>query len=275
MYEEARQLLRSVRLQARLTQADLALATHFSEATIRSYESLSATRQRNPSREHLEAILRALYAPRDASTSIMEGFGYSTSRTLYPLDRFPDYFFQPDELDAFVELVPWPQFVVNSAVEIVAANDAAERLWGISLAEERARAQSGTANLLAVASRPEIASRIVNWEECLSTVIGVLRGQPERPEALLDPSERFKTVIHDFAANDGLHLARLFELWEKAPPLPSKVRWHYRVVWNDPVVGEMHFLAVVSTASEPAGLAFNDWQPTDSSSWQRIESLLM
>jgi len=30
----------------------------------------------------------------------------------------------------------------------------------------------------------------------------------------------------------------------------------------------MRFLAMVSTASEPDGLAFNDWIPVDASSWE-------
>jgi hypothetical protein len=204
----------------------------------------------------------------------MEGFGYSTTHTLYPTTLYPNYFFDVEELAAYVERVPWPQFVVNTAVEVVTANAAAERLWGLTLAEERARTRSGAANLLAVASHPSIVARLANWEECLAVVVGTLKGAPERPEHLDDPSERFKTVLEDFAGADGNSLARLFKVWSEAPPLPAKVRWEYPVTWNDPEVGEMRFLAVVTTASEPAGLAFNDWHPMDAQSSQRLFQLL-
>lgn len=270
MYEDARQLLRQARKHADLTQAELACQVSSSLAAIRSYESLNAARQRNPNREHLEKILNALYASREEATAVMEGFGYSTTRTLYPTDKYPDYFFDVDELQTYVDRVAWPEFVVNSAVDIVAANKAAESLWGVTLADERGRTQSGAANLLAVASQSRVTDRIVNWEECVSIVVGTLKGQPERPEQLDEPSRRFENVLEDFAGGEPSSVARLLDLWARTTPLQPKVRWDYPVVWRDPEVGEMRFHAIVSTASEPGGLAFNDWHPADVESWERF-----
>jgi hypothetical protein len=35
----------------------------------------------------------------------------------------------------------------------------------------------------------------------------------------------------------------------------------------------MRFLAVVNTASEPDGLAFNDWMPVGAETWKNFEEL--
>ena len=273
VYEEARRSLRRAREKAGLTQAELGRLASSSESAIRSYESENVSRQRNPNRAHLESILKIVYASRDEATSIMEGFGYSVSRTLFPPELFPDYFFSQEQLDDYVERVPWPEFVVNTAVDIVAANKAAERLWGTTLTEERARSRNGVANLLAVASQPRIAERLVNWDECLRLVLGTLKGTPERPEALDQPSNRLEHVLQDFAGGNPAVVSRLVEIWSNSPPLPAKVRWDYPVVWRDPEAGELRFHAIVSTASEPAGLAFNDWHPADAGAWGWVDGV--
>jgi hypothetical protein len=48
----------------------------------------------------------------------------------------------------------------------------------------------------------------------------------------------------------------------------------YPVVWNEPGIGRISFRAVVTTANEPAGLAFNDWIPADAESWEHLEAVL-
>lgn len=55
--------------------------------------------------------------------------------------------------------------------------------------------------------------------------------------------------------------------------LRSQCRWSYRVVWRDLELGEMRFHCLVSTASEPDGLAFNDWHPVDSDTWSVLEQV--
>lgn len=273
MHDEARRLLRLARERAGFSQEALAQRARCSVSTIRAYETTNAGRQRNPTRDQLEPILRALYVPRDEETSILDGFGFSTSRTLFPAERFPTFYFEVDELAAEVARVPWPEFVVNTSVDILAANKPAERLWGVTLVEQRQRARSGTANLLSVATQPEIASRIVNWDECVSVVIGTLKGTPERPESLEQPSRRFEDVLADLIDGDPRFVARIAELWATTAPLSAKIRWEYPIIWQDPAVGEMRFRALVSSASEPAGLGFNDWHPIDADTWERMERL--
>ena len=45
------------------------------------------------------------------------------------------------------------------------------------------------------------------------------------------------------------------------------------MVWVDPDVGTLRFRAMVNTASEPDGLAFNDWIPLDAATWDGLARL--
>ncbi len=78
-------------------------------------------------------------------------------------------------------------------------------------------------------------------------------------------------MLAEFAKGDPAFLKRLIEVWTSAVPWPAKVRQQYRVVWSDPGYGEMRFLAQITTASEPGGLAFNDWHPVDAGTWTVLE----
>jgi hypothetical protein len=48
--------------------------------------------------------------------------------------------------------------------------------------------------------------------------------------------------------------------------MEPKCRWSFPIIWRDDL-GEMRFLNVINTASEPDGLAFNDWVPVDANAW--------
>lgn len=58
-------------------------------------------------------------------------------------------------------------------------------------------------------------------------------------------------------------------LWSATPPAGAKVRWEYPVVWRGDT-GLLRFLAVVSTANEPKGLAFNDWITLHGATWEAL-----
>jgi hypothetical protein len=47
--------------------------------------------------------------------------------------------------------VPWPEFVINDPVEVLAVNRAAEALWRIDFAHERGVRTRAQMNLLSVA----------------------------------------------------------------------------------------------------------------------------
>lgn len=268
--DEWRLLIREARERAGLSQRALAERAHVSPETVRGYES---GRRSNPSRDRLLRLLSALDAPRELATGILEGAGFAAPPTLFPLDEHPRYFFSVDELQSEVELIAWPEFVLNNANEVVAANTAVQKLWGIDFQQERAKRTRAQLNLLAVASQRHFADRMLNWDECVATLAAVFKGSPVRPASLDEPDPYFHQVLDEFAAGDPAFLARLVEVWASTPARDAKVRWDYRVVWQDPEYGVMRFHALVGTASEPAGLAFNDWIPVNAESWSVLEQV--
>ena len=261
--------LRHEREQLGLTQAELGTAAGLSPEAIRKYESGART----PNREHLHAILGALQVPQVRARGILGEAGFSAAERLFPIDAHPDYFYTLEEASAEIERTPWPQFVVDNVMEIAAANRAASLLWGVDLAAELAGRTRSQLHFLALMAEPLFASRIANFEECLAMAVGVLKGVPDGGAAIDAPGPWAEQVLGHFAANHPGALASLLHVWERTPPRPPKSRWTYRIVWREPE-GEMRFEAVVSTASEPDGLSFNDWMPADAESHAVLERVL-
>ena len=259
--------LRTARRNVGLSQREVAERIGLSRESIHAYEA----GRRRPSRERLAAILQALESTAYETNEILEAAGFSTPSTMFPSDEYPDYFFSIDELQGEVELVEWPEFVLNNANEVVAANATVQALWGIDFACERETRTRAQLNLLSVASQGKFADRIINWDECVATLAAVFKGRPVNPASLDEPGPYFSEVLQEFASGDRAYLERLVRIWMATPGRDAKVRWSYRVVWRDEEFGEMRFRSVVGTASEPGGLSFNDWQPLDAATWGVLE----
>jgi len=235
--------------------------------TIRRYEDGT----RRPPEERLMRLLDELKATGTCARGILVAAGYRPAPTLFPNWRYPNYFYSVDDLPAVVERVPWPEFVLDNNIELIAANSAAAAVWRVDLAKELAHRTRPQMNLISVASDHHFADRVVNWDEVVATIIAVFKAQPRNPESLDEPSSYFDAVISEFTKGDPAFLQRLFTVWEATPPMQPKCRWDYRVAWRDPDFGEMRFHCLVSTASEPDGLAFSDWHPVDAETWTVLE----
>lgn len=264
-----RRKLRNVRERLGLSQREVAERAGVSPETVRGYE----TGRRRPTRERLSELLDAMPAAAHERKEILEGAGFSAPRTMFPAAEYPDFFFSIDEAQSEVELGAWPAFVLDSAFELVAANAAVQALWGIDFEAERAVRTAAQMNLLAVASERRFADRMVNWDECVATLAVVFKGRPSNPASLDEPDPYFSEVLAAFADGDPAFLARLVRVWIATPARGAKVRWSYRVVWRDDEFGEMRFHCVVSTASDPGGLGFNDWHPVDAETWSVLEQV--
>jgi transcriptional regulator with XRE-family HTH domain len=262
-----RQKLREVRRRVGISQRDTAERAGLSQESIRAYE----TGRRRPTREGLRTILQALEATAYEANDILEAAGFTTPSTMFPDNEYPNYFFSVAELQAEVELVEWPEFVLDNANELVAANASAQALWGIDFAHERETRTRAQLNLLSVASQQGFTDRIVNWDECVATLAAVFKGRPVNPASLDEPDPYFSEVLREFADGDPAFLARLVQIWVMTPARDAKVRWNYRVIWRDEEFGDMRFRSVVGTASEPGGLSFNDWHPLDADTWGVLE----
>ena len=254
-----------------MSQKALAELVGVSPETIRGYERGT----RSPTRVHLRQLIHALELPEAEANQIVDELGLALGkrRTLFPSDRFPDYFFTVGELQEYVETVPWPRFVLNNLGEVVAVNKAAQALWQIDFQAERVRRTQAQLNLLSIASEARFAQRMANWDECVATVLAVLKGKPDNPGSLEEPTLYLQQVLAEFAKHDPSYLPRLFTLWQNTPPREAKVQWSYRVDWNDPHAGLVRFTALVSTVNEPDALGLNDWIPMDAATWTNLESV--
>ena len=99
----------------------------------------------------------------------------------------------------------------------------------------------------------------------------MLKGRPNDARTLDEPDPYFSLVLGEFAKGDTAFLGRMIEIFASTPARDPKVRWSYPVAWRDDDFGDMRFMSIVGTASEPDGLAFNDWIPLDAESWEALE----
>ncbi len=265
-----RAILRIERRRLGLTQRQLAERAGVATETLRKYES----GDRTPSRASLERLLAALAVPQATVRAVFGELGFATADTLFGPHSDPDYNFTIPQMQAFADEVPWPQFGVNNVLEVVCANRAAEILWGIDFEAEMARRSRAQLNFMAITAERRFSQRIVNWQASMARVVGVLKAIPQSASLLDSPDSLFGEVFATFAKNDPTAIPKLFALWERTPPATAKVRWNYPITWREPGFDDIRLLGVVTTASEPDALAFNDWIPIDAASHATLERII-
>lgn len=261
--------LREERERLNLTRQAFARLVGVPTDTLRRWEDGT----RRPSEPRLRQVLEALKLTGGPANDILVGAGYNPQPTLFPNWRFPAYFYKHEELASAVGKLPWPAFVLDHNVEVIAANDAVQALWRIDFAAELSSRTRAQMNMLSVASDHHFSDRLVNWDECVAVMAATFKGQPQDPESLDQPSAYLNAVLAEFASGDPQFLRRMIEVFAKTPGREPKVRWEYPVVWRDDDFGEMRFMGVVTTASEPDGLGFNDWHPLDADTWSVLENV--
>jgi transcriptional regulator with XRE-family HTH domain len=252
-----------------MTRAQLAAASGVPANTIRRWEE-GGKDGRNPTLPRLIKVLEALDCPEAESNAILEELGYPRRPPRFTTATHPNFYYSVEELQPVVEEAPWPEFVLNDNMELVAANVTAAALWGADFAAEKQRRTPGQMNLVALATSPEFIGHVVNWEEAVAAIASSLKWGAS--EAVMDqPPPYMNAVLEEMAAGDPAHLKALMDIFQRTPPREPKCRWTYPVRWRDEEAGDMRFTAIVNTASEPDGLAFNDWIPLDAETWTRLE----
>jgi transcriptional regulator with XRE-family HTH domain len=254
--------LSAARQRVGLSQADLAARASVSLATVKAYEQ----GKRHPSRPYLIALMDAMKLEVMERNDLLEAAGYASDAdevvpSLGPLQ------FTKERAQEEIDRARWPAFVLNEMSEVVVANDAALALWGVSLADYPTVSDR---SLLSFVSDPRFADRIGNWDEAVGTIASVFKGHFRGGEDLNDPSPVFRTMLEKFLAGDPGYVARFLKLWQEVEPAPFLMRWHYRVVWEEPGASRMEFDGVVSNCNEHEGWSFNDWVPVDAGTWEAL-----
>ena len=267
MNEEWRGIMRSVRRQLPLTQREVASRAGLSTDTVRSYE----TGRKHPRREHLVAILDVLKVARDARNAILTSAGFAPDGHMLTYD-YPRGMFLPAEAVAHVAKFPWPAFVLDEYLKVLGANDAAQALWGVDLDSEFT--DDVERNLLSVASSPRFADRCLNWDEAVTDLLAVFKGKDRGADDIENPTPYFKAVIERFLAGEPRYVAKLMRLWDGASPTwERKMRWSYRIVWDEPGIGVLRFECLATVAHHGDATHFNDWIPTDAPTWLALGEL--
>lgn len=260
-------MLASARTRLGLTQADLAGRSHVSANTIKAYEA----GRRHPSRPYLAALLDALKIGREERNRITEDAGYASDGYQIGPWVYGEFMFAQDEAAAFIEQYEWPAFLLAEMMDVTAANAAAQRLWRVDLTKEFLG--PGDRNVLAVASDPRFGGRCTNLPEILRIMASVFKGHHRGAETLDDPSPVLASILERFMTGDPAYLQVLLRAWQDAVPRTPKIRWEYPIVWADPDVGALRFRCLVTAASEPDGVSFNDWIPLDAATWEGLRRL--
>lgn len=259
-------LLVAARTRLGVSQADLATRSHVSLPTVKAYEQ----GKRHPSRPYLTAILDALHVSVMERNAIMDAAGYAADhREIVPGVKELDL--TPEESQAELDRLSWPAFVLNDASEVVFTNTIMELVWGVDLRSEFQDVSDRS--MLAVASDPRFADRLLNWDEAVSALAAVYKGHFRGGEDLEEPSPSFKRVLDRFLSGDPAYVARFLQVWQDAPEATVNLRWHYRMVWDVPGIGAMDFDCVVSHCNQSEAWSFNDWIPRDAASWAVLDQL--
>lgn len=265
MDDWARQL-RQAREAEGLSREALASVANVSAQTVKAYE----LGLRNPSQDLLIALLDALKADRSLRNSVLIGAGFAPDGAeLGPQND--DYMFGLREAEESIRQRPWPAHVNNELMEVVAANEVAQKLWDVDLAREYNTPVQR--NMLTVASTPRFADCVANWDEMVSVGISIMKGHHRGAEEVPEgTSQYFAAVMQLLFAGDPKYVTRFLTLWESVPPRSPKIWWSYPVVWvRDQAV--LRFTATVSLANEQDGLYFHDWIPMDGATATALDEI--
>jgi hypothetical protein len=249
-----------------LSRDALALAAGVSGESIRAYE----TGRRRPPREVLVALLDQLSVQAYERDSILTAVGYAPDSRVLGADRQdPEHSFE--EALAEVNSVQWPSVITNEAMDVVAANVVAQRLWGVDLSREFNRPVER--NLLAQMSNPRIADQIANWEEAVSILLTLVKGSYGDVAENSETSKYYQACMATFLAGDPRYVQAGARIWLEVTPRIYKWRFSYPMHWRHPRHGLLRFHVLVNPVNRQKRITLNDWMPLDGHTWEATREL--
>lgn len=259
-----RAALRQARKRRQMTQARLAQTAGLSLAAVKAYESGA----RHPSPLALKAIIDSLGLTREEANPILAGAGYAVDWQSLLNAR---YVSEPERLQSEIQKYPWPSFITNQGIYLVAANRAFEVVWDVDLSREFLDPRDR--NFLAGASNERFVRCIENYDELVTFLIGLAKGDPRVAQTLEQPAPWLREAMQRFLEGDPKYIRRFFELWEAAEPLPHRTRYTYDVRWRYRGELPMRFTGILTIADLWDELSWNDWIPADVETWRTLAEI--
>jgi transcriptional regulator with XRE-family HTH domain len=260
-----RRALRDARLARTLSLSALSRNSGLSLAAVKAYEAGTRT----PSRDALTALIDAIGIPREDANRIYAGAGYAID--WYTLFR-GRYLFDLDDARQQLESLQWPAFISNQSFDVVHANAAIRKLLEVDDGEPPGD-DVATRNIFAGATLARFAARMENFDELVTFMIGLAKGDPRRPQDLDHPSPWLRESTQRVMRADDAVVRKYRELWENAAPVEHKMTHQYRVCWRHGSGRRLEFVGLLTIADIWNELSRNDWIPADNASWDALREI--
>ena len=257
---EWREMLRGARRTAGLSQGELARRMGESPKTI---ERLENARTGKPPRKRLLAACRALRLDDESTNAILQAAG------LEPLSAFPASTARPlAELHKLLARLDFPVLAINSRVEIVAWNDAANRVAELDFGRDRPELRQRS--LFRIAVDPHFLRRVVNWDEIISLMV---RNFIWLDYDILNPAKDpvyFQALVADLMQSEKF--PALMKMWQEGQPDPISVRGYFPAQWR--VQGEriLNFHCIHTGGDLFNAITLVMWYPADAQTWEWLRA---
>jgi hypothetical protein len=179
--------------------------------------------------------------------------------------------FRMDELETEAAALPWPAYITNQSFDVVYANRPAQLVFGVDL--DREFTGFGERNILGGITHEEFASRVANWDEVVTVICGLAKGDTEWASAdLAHPAPYTRRALERLLQGDPARVQRFAELWQAAPAIPNRIRHTYRLQIRHPD-GVLTFSSRLALADIFTGIHWNECIPADGDTWRLLERI--
>ena len=251
--------LRDHRTRKRLSQTEVARRSGLSLSAIKSYER----GDRQPSREALDAIIDAMGLTHDEGNPIRLGAGFAIDWQGVLQNR---YISDLDDLKRQADASPWPVFITNQGSYIMHNNRAFERLLDVDVQKEYP--DPAKRSILGGSTISRFVRCLESYDETMSFFIGLIKGDPRREQNLERPAPWLQDIVAQVVQGDPADLRRLMDIWEKAEPIPHKIRHQYNLVWRYRGEGPLlRFIGRHTVCDIWNELNWQEWVPADAPTW--------
>lgn len=254
--------LRKHRERVGLSRSLLALRAGISEPAVKAFEWGT----RRPKEATLAAIVDVLGLTREEANPIRLAMGHPDDWYAILHDRF-----RPDAVDlaAEVDLCPWPVYVTNQGIDVVYFNKPFQRVMRVDLSRDFLG--HGERNLISQLGNPRFAELIANFDELVTFMIGMVKGDPRWGESPERPAPWLQTRVEMFLRGDASLVARVLDIWAKAPAIAHGARHTYGVRVHHESGGVMRFRGSTSIADLWSELTWQEWVPEDGATWALLD----